>query len=214
MKTSQVIQRQLMGCCIRQDYRSGFFCINDLRKMTNTYMENKGHLLAMHAAYIKAEKTQEFINELIIEEDIANPIKLKGGINAGTWVHPLIFLDYVIWLNPKLKVKTYKWVDDNLVLYCDKSRDSYKELTWAMMKQFPNLKPKDLSMFIKSTAYAIKEVLNVDDWNTATELQLKYRNKIQQNMKLLIRAGINIQKAFDLAIEQIRDDVKDLNIFA
>ncbi|MBC7407182.1 MAG: KilA-N domain-containing protein [Arcicella sp.] len=36
--------------------------------------------------------------------------KANKGVNAGTWMHPILFIDFAMWINPKFKVKVLKFV--------------------------------------------------------------------------------------------------------
>lgn len=60
-----------------------------------------------------------------------------------------------------------------------------------------------LRELIQSLARAIKQVLKVEDWNCATEEQLRKRDTIHKNLQMLIKAGVDLQKAFNLSVENI-----------
>jgi len=37
------------------------------------------------------------------------------GKNGGTWMHPILFIDFAMWINPKFKVKVLKFLHDKLI---------------------------------------------------------------------------------------------------
>ena len=56
---------------------------------------------------------------------------------------------------------------------------------------------------VQEVAKRIKQVVNVEDWNNASEQQLKNRDKIHNNIILLSKSDIDIKKVIRLAIEDI-----------
>jgi len=193
MKTNQILKRDFMGATIRQQHKTQFFNINDFTKIANEYRKNRGLPAVRFDVYLKSAKTKEFITELMKSENMVEVIKTSRGKNGSTYAHPLIFLDYVMYVSPEFKVKAYKYVYDNLAIFRDNSGDSYKDLTSTIKKYNPNISMFSLQKMIKSVARAIKKYLKVDDWNCASENQLKLRDQIQKNMQLLIIAGVGLQ---------------------
>lgn len=43
-------------------------------------------------------------------------------------MHPLLFIDFAMWLNPAFKVKVLKFVYDQLIQYRNDAGDTYKEM--------------------------------------------------------------------------------------
>lgn len=203
MKTNQILKRDFMGMEVRQEHKTRFFNINDFTKVANTYRENKGLPSADFRKYRKSQKTQEFLDALMEDENLIQVIKTSKGKDGSTWVHPLVFFDYAMWISPELKIKVYKWLYDNLAEFRDVSGDSYKVLTGVIQSTYPMIEPQHLRELIQSLARAIKQVLKVDDWNCASEEQLKQRDAIHRNLQMLIKAGVDLQKAFNLSIENI-----------
>lgn len=203
MKTNQILKRDFMGMEVRQEHKTRFFNVNDFTKVANTYRKSKGLAVARFDRYIRTHQTQEFLNAIMEEENIAQVIKSTRGKDGSTWAHPLVFLDYAMWISPELKVKVYKWIYDNLAEFRDSSGDSYKVLTGVMQSSYPRLTHQELRELIQSLARAIKQVLKVEDWNCATEEQLRKRDTIHKNLQMLIKAGVDLQKAFNLSIENI-----------
>ena len=79
----------------------------------------------------------EFITEL--EESIDGKAKISGrGRGNHTWVHPYLFIDLALAINPKLKLEVYRWIQDYLLKYRNKSGDSYKRMTGALYERASN----------------------------------------------------------------------------
>jgi hypothetical protein len=60
--------------------------------------------------------------------------RANKGDNAGTWMHPYLFIDFAMWLNPTFKVKVIKFVSDEMIKYRNEAGDAYVELGKAVAK--------------------------------------------------------------------------------
>ncbi len=133
-----------MGMEVRQEHKTRFFNINDFTKVANTYRANKGMTEARFDVYKKSQKTQEFLDALMEDENLIQVIKSSKGKDGSTWAHPLVFFDYAMWISPELKIKVYKWLYDNLAEFRDVSGDSYKVLTGVIQSTYPMIEPQHL----------------------------------------------------------------------
>lgn len=182
MKTQVIMKRELFGSEISQQSKTGYFSANELILAGNKWRVSNGLPFIKLQDWLNRETTKEFINEL--ESQIG--IKAKNatrGRNATTWIHPFLFIDLALNISPKLKIEVYSWLYDELLKYRNNSGDSYKKMCGAL---YDNCKNK--STFTKSiqrTAEIIKSECGVKDWQSATEEQLRLRDKIQENIALL-----------------------------
>jgi len=208
LKTNQILERDFLGGTVRQEHKTKFFCVNDLTVIANKYRENKGLSTTNFKLYKKADKSKEFFETLMREENCAEIIKTKRGANGATWVHPLVLFDYAMWLSPEFKVRVYNWLYDNLTEFRDNSGDSFKELN-SVIAQTGDRNPIELRTVIQAVARGIKKYLHVEDWNRATESQLKARDEIQKSISLLLKAGVDINTAFKTAVENTKYSVID-----
>jgi len=135
------------------------------------------------AQWLEKTATVEFIEEL--EQEFGEPIveKTGRGRNAGTWVHPLLFIDMALAISPKLKLEAYKWLYDQLLKYRNDSGDSYKLMSGALFNRVG--RKADFPRYIQGVASIIKRECGVTDWQKADEQQLALRNKIHTNIALL-----------------------------
>ena len=197
MKTNQILQRDFFGGVVRQEHLTGYFCINDLTIIANKYRKNQGLPEARWDKYMSAAKTKEFFHALMQSEDNAEIIRTKRGRGGDTWVHPLVLMDYMMWLSPDFKVKAYQWLYDNLTVYRDDSGESYKKLSGIIQDKYT---PAKTAMAMQQIARNIKKVLNVEDWNKTTPEKLKQRDEIHKNLSMLLRANVEINEAFKISV--------------
>ena len=212
MKTSVVMKRELMGLCVRQETGSKMFNANDMVAIGNSHRENLGLSKKQLASYFELSSTCELINAICIEDNVQldDVKRSKRGINGGTWVHPILFVDMAMWFSPQLKAKILRWVLDGLLDARNESGDSFKQMNKALTKYFPSEMDSPLS-YIKAAnqvANACKVGTGKDKWQGATESQLKLRDKIQDNACLLAdvtpNAGTCINKAISKAMIYMR----------
>lgn len=198
MKTEVIMKRELFGQEISQKSQSEFFSATDLVKAGNKWRLANGFNQFNLSQYLKGSKTLEFINEL--ELKYGKCVNLSRGSKAHTWVHPLLFIDIALALNPKLKIEVYEWIFDKLIKYRNDSGDSYREMSAALFTRFTSI--RDFQSYIQKVALQIKESLGVNDWQNASELQLKKRDLIHSSIKLLCRVLKDTNTIVRLAIEE------------
>lgn len=195
MKTVQILKREFLGKEVRQNHKTGFFCVNDITKIGNIYRENKGIPKAKWVKYKDSKKAIEFFDSLMNQEELAEIITVDRGKNSKTWAHPLVFFDYAMWLNADFKVWVYKWLYDSLTVFRDSSGESYKKMCGVLIKT-QKYTPAHGALMIQKLARAIKRDVSVVDWNKATSDQLKLRNDIQNDMAFALELGVEPIKAY------------------
>lgn len=143
MKTNNVILRQMGQFQVQQRTKDGMFNATELVKEWNDYVEN---LHGENSAYVKKElkkffendNTKSFISALIEEENLngENSAYVKSRARedrgGGTWMHPILFVKFAMWLNPRFEVKVIKFVYDQMIKYRNEAGDAYKELSAAI----------------------------------------------------------------------------------
>jgi hypothetical protein len=200
MKTEVIMKRELFGQEISQKSQSEFFSATDLVRAGDKWRLANGLSVFNLTNYIRGLKTAEFIKE--VESKYGKSIIMGRGRSAHTWVHPLIFIDIALAINPKLKVEVYEWIFDNLIKYRNDSGDSYKEMCAALFTRMGN--PRDFHKIISEIAIVVKDSCGVKDWQTATEYQLKQRDLTHNSIKLLCRVLTDINAIVRIAIEENR----------
>ncbi|MGH9876009.1 MAG: KilA-N domain-containing protein [Nitrososphaerales archaeon] len=90
---------------VRQNQKTKYLCLTDLNRIAPDK-----HLINWR----QTQQTQEFIQAVcdyygLSEDEVINDRKRSG---KETWAHPLIFLDFAMWLSPQFKVKALEWLSD------------------------------------------------------------------------------------------------------
>jgi len=133
MITNQIMIRPLADFKVEQRTKDGYFNSTELLKAWNVANSSNKEL----KDYLSNKATQEFIKALCEEENLngdKSPYLATRGKNGGTWMHPLLFIDFAMWLNPTFKVKVLKFVSDQMLTYRNEAGDAYKQLSSAMNK--------------------------------------------------------------------------------
>lgn len=151
--------------------------------------------------YLKNKSVLEFIEELQYQYPTERIIEVKGkGRSSVTWVHPLLFIDIALSIDPKIKVGVYRWLQDELVKYRNDSGDSYKKMVGSLFDRTTD--KVRFSKSIQEIASYIKKRLGVEDWNKATEEQLKLRDKIHDNITLLSSVLRDVKQIVRVSIDK------------
>lgn len=173
MKTNQILTREMGLFTVNQRTSDFMFNATELLKQWNAFSGQQKQMVH----YFENESTNEFIEALMEEENLKerNSVYLKSrGKTGGTWMHPLLFIDYAMWLNPAFKVKVLKFVYDELIRFRHDAGDAYPEMTAAISK----IVKKDFqSVAIQNIAKAV----NFCIWN---EHETGLRNKKAEEGKL------------------------------
>lgn len=58
----------------------------------------------------------------------------RGKQNGGTWMHPILFIKFAMYLSPRFEYHVLKFVADEMIKYRNDAGDAYKELGSAVQK--------------------------------------------------------------------------------
>lgn len=134
MITNQIIKRPLAGFVVEQRTKDAFFNATSLLKQWN---EQTGVTQRHLDKYFASSKTVEFIQTIMKRENLNTPkmVYLKSrGRNGGTYMHPILFIDFCMWINPSFKYDVLRFVYDKMLTYRNEAGDAYRELASAMNK--------------------------------------------------------------------------------
>ena len=90
--------------------------------------------------YFKSEKTKDFISTIMIRENLHTPkmvyVKSRAsrGDSSGTWMSPMLFIDFAMYINSSFKYDVLKFVYDKMIDYRNKAGDAYKTLATNVQK--------------------------------------------------------------------------------
>lgn len=188
MKTEVMMQRHLTdGIVVRQSNQTEMFNVTDLIDGFNEWRKDKGLPEKPLWKYWENDSTKESIEALDVLE---NQTTKKGGLlkkvcrgkdNKGTWVHPAIFVDIAMWLNPEFKARVMIWLADNLLGARNSSGLQYGLMTRALVDKFPM---KTSQWLILRMGNRIRDHIlgEGQDWNNATTAQLEERLALQSKI--------------------------------
>lgn len=203
MKTEVTLYRPFMGGQVRQKSKSELLSATDLVKIGNVKRQELGLGHFNLNQYLKTKSTKEFIASL--QKESKRVVQKGRGRNGGTWVHPLLLIDIALSLNPSFKVEVYKWMMDELLKSRNDSGDSYKKMAGAL---FDNIPYREAPQIISKVALYVRKQCGVTDWNTASEKQLKLRDRMHENISLLCDVLRDYKQAVRIGVQKAIEEQK------
>lgn len=183
---------------VSQRTKDGYFNATSLLKQWNE--SGMGSKKEMHD-YFRMSQTEEFIKALKLEPEFTKgnspyvKSKASRGENAGTWLSPIMFIDFAMWLNPAFKVKVLKFVQDEMIKFRNLAGDAYPSMCKAVSAILPDdlfkQKVKDLARSLNIIVYGKHES--------------EMRNKIGDEAKIRELYELELQIAQWIDLGFIRD---------
>lgn len=178
MKTSVTMTRRMGNFDVFQRTSDGMFNATALLKQWNLNTQNNGDLKKKDMDdYLSIKSTKEFIDSIMKEENLHTMkmvyVSSRGKYNGGTWMHPLLFIDFAMWLNPRFKYAALKFVYDQMIKYRNDAGDAYRELGSAIQ----SIVPKD------NMPRAMQKIGEAINWVVFNDHEHGMRNKIGEESK-------------------------------
>lgn len=214
MKTNQIMIRQMGEFSVKQRTKDGFFNATELLKQWNRISGMKKEV----TKFLDLGSTSELVKIIMEREDLhtqdSTYVKSRAsrGDNAGTWMHPVLFIDFAMWINPGFKYDVIKFVYDDMIRYRNLAGDSYKELASAISKIVPKT-------FIPKAMQKVGEALN---WIVFDSHEPLLRNKhgneskqrelwqLEKKVADLINEGFILD--YDILISYLRKQYQKRNL--
>lgn len=158
MKTNQVMKRPMGVFSVEQRTKDAMFNATALLRQWN---ERSGQQKQI-SHFFENENTKEFIDALMEEENLKerNSAYLKSrGKTGGTWMHPILFVKFAMWLNPRFEVQVIKFVYDQMIAFRQEAGDAYKTLSRAVGSIVPKA-------FIQTACAKVGVAINYVIFNT------------------------------------------------
>ena len=178
MKTNQVLTRTMGEFSVYQRTSDGMFNATSLLKQWNSLSPTERKM----DNYFNLQGTGEFVNTIIAKENLNTPklVYLKRrGKNGGTWMHPLLFIDFAMWINPSFKYDVLKFVYDELIKYRNEAGNSYRR----MCERIAHVSKKgDIPKNISSIAKAVNIVVY-----GIHEQQMRNKQAEENSMRELVK---------------------------
>ncbi len=172
METPQILERKFLDGTIHQNHKTKWFNATEFMKLANSYRTQIGLEPKHIADYLKNQSTKEFFEQI---------------------------MDIAMWANPKFKYDAMSWLQDNLVEFRDSSGDSYRKMSGVLAER---IDPSKVGLAIRTIATNIKKLMQIDDWNKTSTDNLQKRDRIHNNLILLMKAGIDVNKAQELVFKE------------
>lgn len=197
-----------MGCFkVEQRTKDAMFNATALLKQWNESSGEKKEI----TKFFENENTKEFINALMEEENLHTQnsayVKSKAsrGKNAGTWMHPILFVKFAMWLNPRFEVQVIKFVYDQMIAFRNERGDAYRDLGMAVSKIVDkNFMPAAMSKIARGINYCIfnsHETLIRNQHGCESKMRELFY--FERKIADLINEGF--LKTFDMTMNYLRD---------
>lgn len=158
MKTNNVILRPMGEFKVAQRTKDGFFNATELLKQWNIFSLSKKKV----EHYFDNQSSEELVETIMKRENLhtRNSVYVKSrasrGDNAGTWLHPILFIDFAMWINPSFKYDALKFVYDQMIKYRNDAGDAYRKLGNSVQKIVsPSFMPAAMSNISKAINHVV-----------------------------------------------------------
>ena len=139
--------------------------------------------------YLRLQSTHDFLSALQSEFDFKDGnspyLTTRGKYSGGTWMTPLLFIDFAMWLNPKFKVQVLKFVYDELIKCRTAAGDNYNVLA----KSIASLPDVDYPKVARALNWIVFNKHERDIRNTATPQQLQDMDELQRKLAFSVDMG-------------------------
>lgn len=134
---------------------------------------------------VKSKEYEKLINKVIVKR--VSALRCKGEIDK-IWVHPLVFLDFCMWLNPDFKYDAVKMVYDNLIQLRIEVCDNDKPFNDWIFDRFGENKfnISNVKIALNKAVFGYNDSeINQRNYATVKQLeQLKYYQRLIQDLTL------------------------------
>lgn len=131
MTTNQKMQRRMGSISIYQRTKDGFFDATSLLREWNSQTGMQKQV----AHYFELSATQEFVSTIMQRENLKerkSVFIIGRGKGGGTWMHPLLFIDFAMWINPSYRYDVLRFVFDQMLKFRNDAGEAYKEMSAAI----------------------------------------------------------------------------------
>ena len=207
MKTNVTMLRKMGEFDIEQRTQDGYFNATILLKQWNY----KTGIQKRITHYLELQSTKDFIqtiDEDSLGRDHADSCKTisyiitrgnkSKGIENQVWMHPYLFMDFAMWINPKFKLTVIKFIYDQLIQFRHNAGDYYKTLNKAIAK-FSGVRFQQVA---KGLNYLVFDSHNADLRQNATEEQLQKLAELEKQLAFAVDMGFI--KSYDELIRHMR----------
>lgn len=171
---------------VEQRIQDGFFNATSLLKQWNDGNPDKErqldnfwkstHLTELMSEIAKNELGFKSVEFMDLKKALSKSIR---GNNGGTWMHPILFIKFAMYLNPAFEYQVIKFVSDQMIDYRKQAGDAYKSLSSAVSKIV-----RDRSK-LKDNLSLVGKALNYITFNTHSPEQRNNHGTVKEQQDLL-----------------------------
>jgi hypothetical protein len=228
MKTNVIMIRSTSGIKfpIYQRISDGKFNLTEIVKEYNRQYGKQKDL----KEFISNKSTLEFA-ETIVKREIPNGgnspylevldnhgyssyvLQATRGKYGGTWAHPLLFLDGMMWLSPDFKYDALKMVQDKLIQFRHSSGDKYLDMTPAIDtwyrrnnngKETPKETYAQFATLIKFVVFG--RMVQHSMWQKCSEDDLELRHALEKTIIQCCNDNLSMEDIMErlIFVKQLR----------
>lgn len=170
---------------VTQRTKDAFFNATELLKQWN----EKSGMKKEVTKFLELQSTSELVKVIMERENLhtqdSTYVKSKAsrGDNAGTWMHPILFVDFAMWINPKFKYDVIKFVYDEMIKFRNLAGDAYPSMCKAVSSILPHdlfkQKVKDLAKSLNIIVYGKHESEMRNKIGDETKIRELYELELQ-----------------------------------
>lgn len=144
MKTNQIMMRQMGVFQVEQRTSDGFFNATSLMKQWNETHPNKKRDMDN---FWKATNLSELMSEIVenelhftsvdfteLKKQLSRTSKARSDRGGGTWLHPILFIKWAMYLDPRFEYHVLRFVADQMIQYRRDAGDAHKVMCSALSK--------------------------------------------------------------------------------
>jgi hypothetical protein len=198
MKTNQVMIRTMGTFKVEQRTKDGMFNATKLLTQWNSVSGKKKAI----KDFLENQGTIDFI-EVLNNEEFPNggnsPYLATRGKHGGTWMHPVLFIKFAMWINPKFEYFVIRFVYDQLIEFRHLAGDQYRSLGRALAR----FEKVDYGRVAKGLNHIVFGTHQHELRQSASVQQLKSLSSLQEKLAFAINMGY-IKSYDELISEMIR----------
>ena len=189
--------REMGNFEVTQRTKDSMFNATELLRQWNKI--NPGSKKEEVQLFFNNDKVKQFIETLKADLNGQEITHLTTrGKNGGTWMHPYLFIDFAMWINPKFKLDVIKFVYDQLIEHRHSAGDMYRGLTNGLKK----FKDTDYVKVAKALNWIVFDKHEKGIRQTASQEQLKELTDLQKTLSFALDMGYI--KSYNALISEMR----------
>ena len=193
MKTSVIMTRKMGQFDVLQRTSDGMF---NATALLNQWNKANPHDQRRIDNFWQSTHLDKLMSEIAENEygfkspnfrDLKNTLSrtTRGKYNGGTWMHPILFVKFAMYLNPRFEYHVLRFVSDELIKFRHSVGDNFNSLTRSL-STLPDI---DYSRVARGMNWIIFNAHRRDIRNEASPSQLRELDSLQQKLAFSIDMG-------------------------